>query len=148
MTRLRRFLPLGWLAVGAVHPSYVAAKSCAPLDAPSSDRVAAHLQRARNLLATPGTWTQNAYARDGAGQTVDSQCSTAGRFCCSGALYATQGAGDRTVMARILLARAIGNDIEIWNDAAGRQPADVLAAFDRAIALALAAPPPMAGHSD
>lgn len=99
--------------------------------------IAGHLARARRLLAKRDVWTQDAYARDPAGRIVDSQSPDAVRFCCSGAIYATEHPVRGSLDARALVGRIIGHDLEVWNDAPGRKHADVLDAFDRAIALAV-----------
>lgn len=102
----------------------------------SPQSVAEHLGRARTLLAERDVWTQDAYARDVAGRIVDSQSADAVRFCCSGALYTTEHPLQGSVAARAVVSRVIGHDLEVWNDAPGRKHKEVIAAFDRAIALA------------
>lgn len=91
------------------------------------------LKRARRLLARPKGWTQGSYARDGDGATVDSQCSDATSFCASGAIYATQDTLAGSIQVRTVIYRIIADDIEAWNDAAGRSQADIVEAFDQAI---------------
>lgn len=111
----------------------VDAVSCTP---GSPQSVAAHLERARILLAQRDVWTQNAYARDVADRIVDSQSADAVRFCCSGALYTTEHPLHGSVAARAIVSRVIGHDLEVWNDAPGRRHKEVIDAFDRAITLA------------
>lgn len=103
-------------------------------DLQSLDRTLSQLQRARRLLARPKGWTQGSYARDGHGAMVDSRCSQATAFCASGALYATQDDATGSMQARTVIYRIIADDIEAWNDADGRSQADIVRAFDQAIA--------------
>lgn len=98
--------------------------------------VSEHLARARSLLAKRDVWTQDAYARDVAGRIVDSQSAGAVRFCCSGALYTTEHPQHGSRAARAIVSRVIGDDLEVWNDAPGREHKDVIDAFDHAISLA------------
>lgn len=103
-------------------------------DLQSLNDTLAQLQRARRLLARPEGWTQGSYARDGHGDAVDSQCSQATSFCASGAIYATQDNLTGSIQARTVIYRIIADDIEAWNDADGRSQADIIEAFDQAIA--------------
>jgi hypothetical protein len=93
------------------------------------------LAAARELLAVPGAWWDGS-----AGEPVESS------ICASTALTdATHGdvAGSVLHSARGYLQVAIGRDAEdgpeviyTWNDKPGRTLGEVLAAYDRAIALA------------
>ena len=103
-------------------------------DLPSFNATLSQLQQARQLLAKPNGWTQGSYARDRHGVMVDSRCSEATAFCASGALYATQDDLNGSMQARTVIYRIIADDIEVWNDADGRSQADIVRAFDQAIA--------------
>lgn len=79
------------------------------------------LREARKLIKRG--WCQNHYAKNG-------------KCCIRGALDVVGGGGNGTTLAK-LMGEAIGDhQLCMWNDAAGRTKAEVLAAFDRAIALA------------
>lgn len=110
------------------------------------------LIEARKILDSEDHWTQGAYAR-----TVDgSMCMTYERkavaFCSDGALGASYrrvfkapGVWDRMdaigEARRLLMAAADvnptrdpGNTVTLWNDNRNRTHAEVIAAFDKAIA--------------
>lgn len=90
------------------------------------------LRAARALIEKPEAWCQHSYYRyDGAMGIITSRC----------AIGAIRGAaGGRSNVeneAEIVLQRALnGLDVMKWNDKPRRQHRTVLAAFDRAIALA------------
>lgn len=96
--------------------------------------VIAILHAARARVASG--WCQgNAAMRDGTLCMFDD----ANQWCASGALYAARRAtGEREAWHRgaVFLRQAIGSEITRWNDRQGRTQAEVVAAFDRAIALA------------
>lgn len=107
------------------------------------------LRAARALIATPERWTRSTYMRDSAGLRLDIRCADdRARAVCWCSLGATAqvasdcdyGASDcdygAEVKADRLLEAAVGGDVVRWNDRPGRTHAEVLAAFDRAIALA------------
>lgn len=94
------------------------------------------LKAARELVARPGGWTQEAFARDDEGQQTQSRSRDAVCWCAEGALKAS-----RSGFAEFdFLQKLLGLPIAVWNDEPGRTQADVVAAFDRAIALAEAHP--------
>lgn len=106
----------------------------------SSGRASADILRAaRELIATPDRWTKEWYARDAKGEWADLSKATC--FCAVGALAKASGVDDPTGFEdediSHFLAVAVGCDyIVAWNDRAERTHPEVLAAFDRAIALA------------
>jgi hypothetical protein len=91
-------------------------------------------------------WTQRVYARDARDRAVMYDSPAATCWCLNGALasLAWTGPDPELVEAyRLVRAAAVGDGAEFpfeksvkWNDAPGRTQAEVLAAFDRAIALA------------
>jgi len=91
------------------------------------------LVKARELIAEPERWTQGAFARDEHGFSryvcpgeFDYTC-----YCASGALRA---AGGYTTHPAYNAIHTGGPAVCVWNDAPGRTHAEVLAAFDAAIA--------------
>lgn len=104
-----------------------------PYDATPIDETAAHLMRARAYLVEHG-WCSH-----GAGDSY-------GRVCVASAIAAVSVAKLHSGTAGWLMGKALGvfpsridgYTIGRWNDAPGRTYAEVLAAFDRAIELALA----------
>lgn len=102
-------------------------------------KLAADLKAARSLLERPEAWIASGNAgetQDGMGINVWSE--RACRFCVIGAFWRIHGMRDedRAFPADILKPfTTVGR----WNDASGRTHADVLALFDRAIAIAEAA---------
>lgn len=95
-----------------------------PFDAsPQTNTVADVLRRARALIDSPEKWCK------GAMRTED------GRRCIFGAI--DDAAGRLAIDESHLFSRATGiRNIAEWNNAPERTHAEVLAAFDRAIALA------------
>jgi hypothetical protein len=79
-------------------------------------------------------WCQGVHARDKNGIKVLSVSDLATRWCAAGALLAVGATSE----ASELLLKTIGDpphgSIPIWNDVPERSQADVLAAFDQAIA--------------
>lgn len=97
-------------------------------------RVLATLKRARELLARPGAWTQNVWARNAAGKAVNWDNPTACRFSLAGAIR--RAAGDDLgafTGAAIALAALTGKGISAWNDRPGRRQIDAIRVLDRAI---------------
>lgn len=95
------------------------------------------LRKAKALIDTPEKWTIFAEARDKYGERVYARESFACKFCAEGAIYAAGGyLGDDRDEA-ILFRKVIGQtSIFGWNDEDGRTHAEVMEAFDKAIALA------------
>ncbi|MGE0699087.1 MAG: hypothetical protein AB7O57_08330 [Hyphomicrobiaceae bacterium] len=88
------------------------------------------LRAARRSVDAPASWGKGAYVSESSG----SQC-----YCALGAILSAGSTASRnaTTTAAILFGRAIGKHrdaIPHWNDAPERTHADVIAAFDRAIA--------------
>ncbi len=99
------------------------------------------LKAARELLARPNGWTTEAAARDATGRAVFTDSASAVCFCAYGAMWAVGVPASDITPEELLLEQAIdGEMIAAWNDTTGRTQAEVVAAFDRAIALAEAAP--------
>lgn len=78
-------------------------------------------------------WTKDAYARDSSGDRVPYYDFTACQWCMVGAVDAADDIRLR-FSAKDILRRVIGGQISAFNDAPSTTHADVLAAFDRAIA--------------
>lgn len=81
-------------------------------------------------------WCQGDYARSKHGRVVDSDDPEAALWCASGALWAEVDLSQIDVYghAQSLLERYVADDcIEDWNDAPGRDKAEVLNLFDKAI---------------
>jgi hypothetical protein len=92
------------------------------------------LKATRELLSDPARWTQGVYARVG-----DEQCDElnpfASCFCLSGAFW--RFGADEIHPARLRLSGVLGvTNLIAWNDAPERTHNEVLAALDKAIALA------------
>jgi len=90
------------------------------------------LKAARAKIEKPEDWGQ--------GDSVRRGCPIGHTFCSLEAIYSCQKSGD-AVAAEVILRGVIGRkDVLSWNDASERTHAEVLEAFDRAIALAEAQP--------
>lgn len=94
------------------------------------------LRRARARIEKPENWTKGALARYATGErTVESAAPGVTCWCALGALDWAEPVGWFRVYGRV--CEAIGGpDLPRWNDAPERTHAEVLDAFDRAIALA------------
>lgn len=91
------------------------------------------LRAARAKIDAPEKWTKGESARDASGRGVFSNSPAAVCFCSIGAIG---NIIDSTPMD--IFRKAIGcGCISDWNDHKDRTHADVLAAFDKAIALAV-----------
>lgn len=91
------------------------------------------LRAARALIDTPEKWTQGAYALDANGKSTDPKSDVAVCFCISGAFWRIdwdKGAPDGFSAFK----RAAGRYPVDFNDDPGTTHADILAAFDKAIA--------------
>ena len=96
------------------------------------------LTEARRLIEGKG-WTQGAFARNCDGERIGLDDPCAARFCSIGALIRSWAGASNEARhhAREALVRGSGHtDLAWWNDSNRRTVADVLSAFDRAIALA------------
>lgn len=96
------------------------------------------LRAARALIADPDRWTTGCAARDAHGQSVMPEQLEAVRFDGIGALFRlTPGEPELRDRAIIALEIVAGSWMwAAWQDAPGRTHAEVLTAFDRAIATA------------
>lgn len=95
------------------------------------------LKKARGLVEKG--WTATVFARDADGLPIHETDRRAVCWCASGALHASGSPWGSD--ARTVFIRAIGTgEIPDWNDSPGRTQSEVLAAFDKAIALARSAP--------
>ncbi len=90
------------------------------------------LERAKKLIENPVNWIKHANARDAHGYAVNARSEDAVCFCMMGALFhaGSLGIDDPYWALRAVLHEGI---VE-WNDHPNRTHAEVLAAFDRAIA--------------
>lgn len=97
-------------------------------------RAADTLRKARALIETKG-WAQGWFAFNASGTRVNPWSPEATMFCAAGAMTEADATSDEYN----LLASGMGTlppCIVGWNDRRGRTKAEVLSAFDRAIALA------------
>lgn len=93
------------------------------------------LRKARALIEKPEAWVKEHFAVKADGQDTHYADADAVRFCVAGALRRVE---DQHGLAYEILrqaARCFGSICE-WNDAPERTHAEVLAAFDKAIAIA------------
>lgn len=101
------------------------------------NQLADNLRAAKALIDTPEKWTKGAFARGRHGFSVDVSSPIATCFCLRGAVHAVTGNGRRTRDVFSALERAVGRrGLAQWNDRISRTHADVMAAFDQAIAAA------------
>ena len=91
---------------------------------------------ARAKIADIGCWTQHKWARDKNAREVNLLASSATCWCAEGAIRAVADCPEAVSAARKVLREAAGTEETIveWNDAGERTHAEVLAAFDKAIA--------------
>lgn len=97
------------------------------------------LIEARKLIEKPERWIQHDYARDADGGEVTPDDSDATCFCMLGALARSAHAMEHEahrLPAALVLSTTVGGRVHHWNDDPDRTHAEVLAAFDRAIARA------------
>lgn len=100
------------------------------------------LRKAKALLQEKG-WIQGEFAKDAGGNMCSPFEQAAACFCAWGAIRRAAADGHAETGPSVdALVRAVEGDVPTalslvdWNDAPGQQAAAVLAAFDRAIALA------------
>lgn len=95
------------------------------------------LRAARELIAKPGGWTQEFFARNASGERTNKFGPDAVCFCAYGAIDRAAGhsfsEADRRFMEALFDATG-RDDVADWNDAPGRTQAEVVALFDKAIA--------------
>lgn len=98
------------------------------------------LKSARELLSDEKRWTKYHAGRTELGVSADPCDRDAVRWCASGATRRVVGWNNTDAItldaARRQLRNVIGDSITSWNDYSRRTHAEVLAAFDKAIALA------------
>lgn len=112
----------------------------------TKERVA-KLKAARELIAKPGGWTKGHYARDASGALAASTDEAATCFCAVGAVLRVNGGnfGVSQPLLEGIAAQVPTTSLPVWNDAMERTQAEVVAAYDAAIAAEeakLAAPAP------
>ena len=95
------------------------------------------LREARRLIADMG-WCRGHFALNAAGLDVNECDPDARAFCSSGAIWRAADADNRKFVAAksLLLAAIHPSTLVGFNDDPGRTREEVIAAFDRAIALA------------
>lgn len=103
-------------------------------DTPKPASVAETLRAARALITPRGAWTKGTFARDSRSVVVHARDAVAVRWCALGALERVDGRYE--MEAQNVLSRAIGEGIVGFNDAKRTKHKDILAAYDKAIALA------------
>ena len=98
-------------------------------------RIAKVLRDARALLAKRGGWGQGNFAYNSLGFPEMIGSSHAVCFCSMGAIKKVAPTNDDAQNACLAVANTLaGRNIIDWNDQPGRRKAQVLAAFDNAIA--------------
>lgn len=110
------------------------------LSLPSFDSLEV-LRDARELISDPRCWTKEWFALNACGDRVTSNASDAICFCALGAVRRSMRIEltedyRRYIKVVELLENAVGRSVSDFNDAAETTHADVLAAFDEAIAKA------------
>jgi hypothetical protein len=103
--------------------------------------VADVLRKAREKISDPARWTKGEFARDVHGKGLNNGCDpTATCYCALGAVEAVVNAPFFSMNAHSVVtalnACVNGDSIADINDADTTTHADILAAFDRAIAAA------------
>lgn len=95
------------------------------------------LKRARKLIESPARWIKGACARSENGCIVSTASTLAHSFCAYGALAAVAKIrGDFEPAEKYLQRATRARHLMVWNDQSKRTHAQVLAAYDKAIALA------------
>lgn len=90
------------------------------------------LKAARELLSTPARWTKLAYARDAGGAAVMPSNANAVCWCIEGSIV--KCSGDWSMEWARPIECDVAADVASFNDRESTTHADILAAFDRAIA--------------
>lgn len=92
------------------------------------------LKDARRKISLPENWTQGEMARSSEGKEVNPYSIHAVSWCMAGALQSFEGAAGE---AWLFMTKALGvNSLVHINDNPQTSHADIMAMFDRAIALA------------
>lgn len=94
------------------------------------------LKRARKLIEKPERWIQGPYARTRDGVSTFGSDPAACAFCMAGAIQRVTNSTDGDDAAETFLDRATRDGLYAFNEKPGRKHAQVLRAFDKAIALA------------
>jgi hypothetical protein len=98
------------------------------------------LRAARAKIATPETWTKRAFARDIASVRVFARSTSAVCWCAIGAIDSLDITADDACAAgeagEALVAANRGRAVSYFNDDPRTTHANILALYDRAIALA------------
>ncbi len=99
------------------------------------------LRKAKALIDAPEKWTKGAFCRSAAGKAVSTFSRDAVCFCAVGAIARLEVTGVITDVRASRAEEALRDAIHAtavshWNDAPERTHAEVMAAFDKAIALA------------
>lgn len=94
------------------------------------------LRKARDLISVPERWTKGELARSAGGYKVSPRSSNATCWCIEGALIKASGEWAYETRAIKLMMQIVNSVLHGWNDAPKRTHAEVLGAFDHAIALA------------
>lgn len=107
--------------------------------------IAEILRKAKALIDAPEKWTKGAFARDRSGGSVPIAGDEACAFCAAGAIYSVidkfnAAEFDLEDRAASAIGQAVGGSIAGFNDDEDTTHADVMAAFDRAIATESATP--------
>lgn len=99
------------------------------------------LRAARKKIERPEAWVKGTAARTANGKPCMPKAGCAACWCPIGAISSLDGEADVATLANALhfLEKAVRLPIPSWNDKRERTHGEVLAAFDRAIALAEAA---------
>jgi hypothetical protein len=92
------------------------------------------LVAARTLISDPGRWAQGTYAKDTNGRSVWPDSAEACCWCSVGALNRTHASTQIRVEAAHALGETVKQSVVDFNDRIETTHADVLAAFDAAIA--------------
>ena len=98
-----------------------------------------HLQKARDLIAPPGAWIQNDFAKDSDGFPEDPCNNAAVCFCAQGAIArATYDNFNDALNANGFLRRVLDRSVVEWDDNPLRTQDELIKAFDSGIAWARA----------
>lgn len=90
---------------------------------------------ARAKIEAPERWIRNAIAISAHGDPVPPRSNRARCWCIEGAIRCVAPSDIQVTGAMALFATIVGDtNVPAWNDAPTRTHAEVLAAFDRAIA--------------
>lgn len=93
------------------------------------------LRAAKAKIEDPNRWTKGEYARDERGKPVNIASQEAVCWCVLGATGWSGNVADK-MLERALFGMSAHCDIDVFNDASETTHADVMALFDRAIAMA------------